>query len=262
MDILFNVFSTNMFSLDNYDTANLEHETLVLMVASTFGNGDPPENGKDFKSFLCKALKQKTKSLKNVRFSVFGLGNSSYPLFGQFGKFLDETLVHLGADRVSDLVVGDDLNGQEETFRLWSIDVYRSALKMFSIEMSSSVFASITKDDSAWCATNYRIVADETNESLNLCTSLSRLHKRKILPCTFLSKRNLSPKSDSRAICVSLSTQEFQDDFEYQPGDHIGLFAENRKELIDKILPRLSDTPEPDQLIQIETLKGKLRKHW
>lgn len=31
--------------LDNYDVIDLEHETLVLVITSTFGNGDPPENG-------------------------------------------------------------------------------------------------------------------------------------------------------------------------------------------------------------------------
>lgn len=32
-------------SMDEYDMVDLEHETLVLAVTSTFGNGDPPENG-------------------------------------------------------------------------------------------------------------------------------------------------------------------------------------------------------------------------
>ena len=29
----------------DYDCTNLERETLVLIVTSTFGNGEPPENG-------------------------------------------------------------------------------------------------------------------------------------------------------------------------------------------------------------------------
>lgn len=29
----------------DYDLINIEHEALVLVVTSTFGNGDPPENG-------------------------------------------------------------------------------------------------------------------------------------------------------------------------------------------------------------------------
>lgn len=34
-----------VIAMDEYDTVDLEHETLVLVVTSTFGNGDPPENG-------------------------------------------------------------------------------------------------------------------------------------------------------------------------------------------------------------------------
>lgn len=31
--------------MEEYDIVHLEHEALVLVVTSTFGNGDPPENG-------------------------------------------------------------------------------------------------------------------------------------------------------------------------------------------------------------------------
>ena len=31
--------------MDEYDVVSLEHEALVLVVTSTCGNGDPPENG-------------------------------------------------------------------------------------------------------------------------------------------------------------------------------------------------------------------------
>ncbi len=41
-------------SMDEYDTVDLEHETLVLVVTSTFGNGDPPENGEV--SYSCRNL--------------------------------------------------------------------------------------------------------------------------------------------------------------------------------------------------------------
>ena len=36
-----------MVCADEYDMTNLEHESLVLVVTSTFGNGDPPENGQE-----------------------------------------------------------------------------------------------------------------------------------------------------------------------------------------------------------------------
>lgn len=39
------LFTLQVMSMDEYDVVHLEHETLVLVVTSTFGNGDPPENG-------------------------------------------------------------------------------------------------------------------------------------------------------------------------------------------------------------------------
>ena len=38
--------------MEDYDAINLEHEALVLVVTSTFGNGDPPENGEVNTSIL------------------------------------------------------------------------------------------------------------------------------------------------------------------------------------------------------------------
>ena len=38
--------------MEDYDIADLEHEALVLLVTSTFGNGDPPENGFKFSEDL------------------------------------------------------------------------------------------------------------------------------------------------------------------------------------------------------------------
>ena len=32
--------------MTQYDISELEHEAIVLVVTSTFGNGDPPDNGK------------------------------------------------------------------------------------------------------------------------------------------------------------------------------------------------------------------------
>lgn len=38
--------------MDSYDMSHLEHEALLLIITSTFGNGDPPENGESFARHL------------------------------------------------------------------------------------------------------------------------------------------------------------------------------------------------------------------
>lgn len=42
--------------MEEYDIVHLEHETLVLVVTSTFGNGDPPENGEVRLPFTCSSM--------------------------------------------------------------------------------------------------------------------------------------------------------------------------------------------------------------
>jgi nitric-oxide synthase, brain len=244
---------------------------------------DPPENGEEFKNFLAQSKKDQelmqnkndngiSKNqfgqnsiftdnlgiLNNVRFSVFGLGNSSYPKFCSYGIFLDATLECLGADRINELGIGDELNGQEVSFKTWSIDVYKSALKAFCIEINNAQISSLLKDDSLWSAQTVRLSFDESNVTADLCANLSKLHGRNILPCKFLRKKNLIQHvKDRKTLLVELNTEEYSSDFEYSPGDHIGIFAANRKELIDKILVRLVDIPETDFPLKIEVLREK-----
>ncbi|XP_074841478.1 nitric oxide synthase 3 isoform X3 [Carettochelys insculpta] len=45
-------FDPRVLCMDEYDIVCLEHETLVLVVTSTFGNGDPPESGESFAKAL------------------------------------------------------------------------------------------------------------------------------------------------------------------------------------------------------------------
>jgi nitric-oxide synthase, brain len=54
-----------------------------------------------------------------------------------------------------------------------------------------------------------------------------------------------------------MNTQRYAGELQYKPGDHVGLFATNRKELVDVILSKVSNAPPPDQLIKIEVLKEK-----
>lgn len=43
--------------MDDYDITSIEHEALLMVVASTFGNGDPPENGEVITFHLYKCFK-------------------------------------------------------------------------------------------------------------------------------------------------------------------------------------------------------------
>ncbi|KAF5278426.1 hypothetical protein FQA39_LY05915 [Lamprigera yunnana] len=47
-DLFGHAFNAQVYCMSDYDISSIEHEALLLVVTSTFGNGDPPENGEEF----------------------------------------------------------------------------------------------------------------------------------------------------------------------------------------------------------------------
>lgn len=68
----------------------------VLVITSTWGDGEPPSNAID----LWEAFQKKKVDLSNTRFSVLSLGDTAYPQFCKCGKDFDEFLESQGAQRL------------------------------------------------------------------------------------------------------------------------------------------------------------------
>ncbi|MBF6172832.1 bifunctional nitrate reductase/sulfite reductase flavoprotein subunit alpha [Nocardia blacklockiae] len=89
----------------------------VLVITSTFGDGGPPDNGADFWGRLHDSATR----LTDLRFAVFGLGDSSYDNFCGHGRALDRTLGERGATRLLPRV--DSEPDHEELSERWLEDV-------------------------------------------------------------------------------------------------------------------------------------------
>ena len=80
--------------------AKAEH---AIIIAATFGDGDPPDNAVRFWTALEKA----GPSLTRLAYRVVGLGDSSYARFCGFGERLDARLAELGANRLGPFAPSD-----------------------------------------------------------------------------------------------------------------------------------------------------------
>ena len=97
-------FEPEVHDIGAYDRSRLAQEKNLLVITSTYGDGEPPDNAASLHSALMAA---EGNILEGVQFSVFALGDSNYPAFCQCGKDFDAKLEALGATRVAPRVDGD-----------------------------------------------------------------------------------------------------------------------------------------------------------
>ncbi|XP_012262601.2 nitric oxide synthase, salivary gland [Athalia rosae] len=302
-ELLGHAFHSQVHCMADYDISNIEHEALLLVITSTFGNGDPPENGEAFaqnlyamkmnetysnnenkislatsKSFI-KANSQTelgsskkldrldslrgsvTESqaedtfgpLSNVRFAVFALGSSAYPNFCAFGRYVDNLLGELGGERLLRLAQGDEMCGQEQAFRKWAADTFTVACETFCLDDDETlleVALSLGSDVLSPAAVRF-VEADPQP----IATALKKCHSRNVTSCNMLRKTNLNG-SNSSGVTLLLELDEIAGmELQYKPGDHLGVFACNRAQLVESILKRLQTNIDPDIPIELQMQK-------
>ncbi|KAG6452910.1 nitric oxide synthase [Manduca sexta] len=307
-------FNAQVHCMSEYDMFSIEHETLLLIVTSTFGNGEPPANGVDFTEHLFQMLYNESKNqgdqtgdlgsgnfktqtpkslmrtnsmmtpsfeykrqltrlesnkssiagtstaeqigpLSNVCFAVFALGSSAYPKFCNFGKTVDKVLGDLGGERILELACGDELYGQEQQFRTWSSNIFHVACETFCLDENDMV-----KDAKKALGTvplteeTVRFGKPTTNPTLK--TALEAGFRKQLIVCKVKENKHLGDYSVDRAtIFVDM---EPQSEFKYDPGDHVGVMACNRKEIVDAVLSRTKDDDNYDKQVQLQVMKETL----
>ncbi|KAM4615802.1 nitric oxide synthase 1 [Polymixia lowei] len=295
-EIFKHAFDAKVMSMDEYDVVDLEHETLVIVVTSTFGNGDPPENGEKFGAALmemrhptsntedrksykvrfnsvssysdtrksssdepdAKVNFESTGPLANVRFSVFGLGSRAYPHFCAFAHAVDTLFEELGGERILRMGEGDELCGQEESFRTWAKKVFKAACDVFCVGDDVNIEKanhSLISNDRSWKKSKFRLTY--TAEAPALTEALYSVHKKKVSGAKMLESQNLqTSKSNRSTIFVRLHTNN-HDSLRYRPGDHLGVFPGNHEDLVTALLDKLEDAPPVNQIVKVEFLEER-----
>lgn len=205
------VLSVELANLSDFNSKSLAKYQIILLVISTHGEGEPPDDAIDFYDFV---KSKRAPKLDHVQHAIFGLGDSSYEFFCQTGKDFDKALIKLGSKSLLDRVDCDleyDANADQ-----WISSLVDKTTALSSPDGTSfSDGDSLAKNDAQLDGSQYT--------------------KDNPFTASILSNQKITGDGSNKSIHhieISLENSGIR----YSPGDSIGIWAKNNQQLVDEIL--------------------------
>ncbi|OLS40401.1 assimilatory sulfite reductase (NADPH) flavoprotein subunit [Bacillus sp. MRMR6] len=202
-------FQVTTSSMSDFKSNNIKKVNNLLIVVSTHGEGEPPDNALTFHEFLHG---KRAPKLDGLNFSVLALGDSSYEFFCQTGKEFDARLEELGGTRLYPRF-DCDLDFDEPAAE-WLDGVIGGLTEAQGGTGGSVQAAGTPVVESVYSRTNpFRA---EVLENINL--------------------NGRGSNKETRHLELSLEGSGLS----FQPGDSLGIYPENDPKLVDALLSALN----------------------
>ncbi|CDQ19784.1 sulfite reductase (NADPH) alpha subunit [Halobacillus karajensis] len=228
-------FTVKLSDMDDYKTKSLKNEEDLIILTSTHGDGDPPDNALTFYEFL---YSKRAPKLDGVRYSVLALGDSSYEFFCQTGKEIDERLAELGAERIHPRV-DCDLDFEEDAEAWWEAVFNQLDQSQKESPALSQVAATVT-DQPVFSKKNP--FQAEVLENINL--------------------NGRGSNKETRHIELDLEGSNLK----FEPGDSLGVFPKNDEALVDAIIEEMGWDPDLSIIVnkdgEVRALREALISHF
>ncbi len=218
-------FVVTVSSLEDFKPKNLKKLKNLLIVTSTDGEGDPPDNAISFYDFLHGP---KAPKLEDLRFSVLSLGDSSYEFFCQTGIDFDKRLEELGGERLYQRVDCD-------------LDFEQPAEEWFS-----GVLA-ILKESQGGEQQASETVTPQTDTA----TDGHTYSKKNPFTTEILTNLNLNGRGSNKET-HHLELDLEGSNLQYEPGDSLGIYPENDPVLVDQLIEKMQW--DPNELVSIDNV--------
>jgi sulfite reductase (NADPH) flavoprotein alpha-component len=196
----------HLHNMKTIDVSEMRYMKNILLAVSTHGEGDPPAVVEKFYEFI---LSSDAPTMNGTRFSVLALGDSSYKDFCKTGHDFRKRFLDLGSEEISPLVECD-IDYEEDSMN-WvreSVAAFETILPKAGIRKKGEFAFGINKKDAGDSQVFYAKVKD-----IQLLTR---------------------PDFQKRTFHLVLSMDKFETPF--YPGDSFGIYANNSRLLVDKLL--------------------------
>ncbi len=226
-------YTPRLMGMDQYRDFDWTQETTILLLTSTWGDGDMPDNAVAFWEWL---KSPEAPTLSKLQFSVLGLGDRNYSHFCQAGKNLDARLFELGAKRIIPLVECD--TDYESTSEKWMTDVLESLAHSHDKAVSESqpVSENISTQP---IPSQHNLVQGSRDQHETIAPTPPKYSRKNPFFAPLLENHPLNAKGsskDTRHLAFSLLGSSL----EYKVGDALGIYPRNCYELVDRIILSLN----------------------
>jgi sulfite reductase (NADPH) flavoprotein alpha-component len=232
-----NGFQVTVSSMSEFKPNNIKKVQNMLIIVSTHGEGDPPDNALSFHEFLHG---RRAPKLEDLHFSVLSLGDSSYEFFCQTGKEFDARLEELGGTRLYPRF-DCDLDYDEP-----------------AAEWLEGVLSSLREAQGGTTAPTTSPAA--TLQAVETAYSRTNPFKAEVLENINLNGRGSN--KETRHLELSLEGSGLT----FEPGDSLGIYPENDPILVEKLLAEMNWDPEEKVTINrqgdVRTLKDALLSYY
>lgn len=198
-------FQVTLSSMSDFKPNNLKKINNLLVIVSTHGEGDPPDNALSFHEYVHG---RRAPKLDHLSFSVLSLGDSSYEFFCQTGKEFDERFEELGGTRLFDRV-DCDLD-YDEPFSEW--------LQGVASSLSEGEAASLPQES-----------AGANNQAVS---EYSRTNPFNAEVLENINLNGRGSNKETRHLELSLEGSGLV----YEPGDSLGIYPTNDPALVDELI--------------------------
>lgn len=203
-------FACKVVDMADAKLADLPKAENILVLVSTWGEGEPPSRAEDFyDAFMADGAPK----LEGVNFSVLGLGDSSYAQFNQMGKEFDKRFEALGAKRIYDFV-GCDVEF-EAPYSTWA----KGAIAKLKEIAKPVGGAAVSFGSALAAAAPVSVVYDKSNP----------------FPAALIKKVNLNGTGSAKETFHAEISLEGSG-LSYEPGDALGVVPQNAPDLIEAFL--------------------------
>lgn len=225
-DLLAAQLNVKLVNAGDYKFKQIASEKLLVVVTSTQGEGEPPEEAVALHKFL---FSKKSPKLTDTAFAVFGLGDTSYEFFCQSGKDFDNKLAELGGERLLDRVDADvEYQAAAAEWRARVVEVLKARAPA--------------------AAPSQLIASGSVNE-----IHTSPYTKEAPLTATLAVNQKITGRDsekDVRHIEIDLGDSGLR----YQPGNALGVWYQNDPALVKELVELLWLTGEEPVTVDGKTL--------